>query len=152
MQNHWLQNGFDLQHLQYAFLDADANDPKGMSVLCRHSFDGNSFVTARSALKCLANVMLLEASTRQIFVDLGYAPKAVERLKVLPLQRQGLAAVAKTEQHDNREDEFLASRLLFLCTYDTNLDFDGLFAHDQLADIINSVGRGSPKPKQISRK
>jgi hypothetical protein len=92
---------------------------KGVSVLCRHSFEGNSPKTARAALKCLANVMLLEASTRQMFVDLGFAPKAAEKLK-----------------SDDREDEFLASRLLFLCTYDTNLNFDELFENNALAEGI----------------
>ena len=53
-----------------------------MLMLCKHSFDGNSLTTGREALKCLANVMLLKASTRQIFVDLGYAPKAADLLKV----------------------------------------------------------------------
>ena len=51
-------------------------------MLCGHSFDGNSLITARSALKCLANIMLLEPKTRQMFADLGYASKAAERLKV----------------------------------------------------------------------
>lgn len=51
-------------------------------MLSRHSFDGNSLTTARVALKCLANVMLLEAKTRQMFADSGYAHEAVERLKV----------------------------------------------------------------------
>ena len=33
-------------------------------------------------MKCLANIMLLDKATRQIFVDLGYAPKAADRLRV----------------------------------------------------------------------
>lgn len=39
-------------------------------------------VTSREASKCLANVLLLESKTRQIFVDLGYPTKAAQRLKV----------------------------------------------------------------------
>ncbi len=39
-------------------------------------------VTSREAAKCLANVLLLEGKTRQIFVDLGYFIKAAQRLKV----------------------------------------------------------------------
>ncbi|MCJ1477990.1 hypothetical protein MMC13_006665 [Lambiella insularis] len=98
-----------------------ANVCQGINILCQHSFKGNSLVTARSALKCLANVMLLEPSTRQKFVDLGWAPKAAERIK-----------------NDNRDDEFLGSRLLFLTTYETNLDFEDLFENHQLAESINT--------------
>ncbi|MCJ1245087.1 hypothetical protein MMC30_002288 [Trapelia coarctata] len=65
--------------------------------------------------------MLLAAPTRQMFVDIDYAPKAAERLK-----------------NDNREDELLASRLLFLTTYDTNLDFEEIFTHYHLAENINT--------------
>ena len=46
-------------------------------------------------------------------------------------------------QHDNRDDEFLGSRLLFLCTYDTKLDFDELFANNDLADSIDNVSGSS---------
>lgn len=42
-------------------------------------------------------------------------------------------------QVDNRDDEFLISRILFLMTYDTNLDFDKLNADHQVADSINKV-------------
>ncbi|KAL8941020.1 MAG: hypothetical protein Q9211_001996 [Gyalolechia sp. 1 TL-2023] len=45
------------------------------------NFDGNSMVTSREASKCLANVLLLEGKTRQMFVDLGYPAKAAQRLK-----------------------------------------------------------------------
>ena len=55
---------------------------QGVRTLCQHGFDGNSLHTGRLALRCLANVMLLKPETRQIFVDLGYAPKAAECLKV----------------------------------------------------------------------
>jgi hypothetical protein len=43
-------------------------------------------------------------------------------------------------QSDNREDELLASRLLFLCTYGTKLDFTELFNKNDLADGISIVG------------
>ncbi|MCJ1288860.1 hypothetical protein MMC34_000391 [Xylographa carneopallida] len=114
-----------LEELKVHTRSIDDADPilttRGINVLCQHSFKGNSLTTARGALKCLANVMLLDPSTRQIFVVLGYAPKAAERLK-----------------NDNREDEFLASRLLFLTTYETNLDFEDLFENHQLAESINT--------------
>lgn len=41
-------------------------------------------LTSREASKCLANILLLESKTRQIFVDLGYPAKAAQRLKVRP--------------------------------------------------------------------
>ncbi|KAI4246519.1 MAG: hypothetical protein L6R40_001882 [Gallowayella cf. fulva] len=89
-------------------------------------------VTSREAAKCLANVLLLESKTRQIFVDLGYPVKAAQRLK-----------------NDNREDELLNSRILFFMTYDTTLDFSKLFDECQLAESIhlNIVRHSKNYPK-----
>ena len=42
-------------------------------------------------------------------------------------------------QNDNRDDEFLISRILFLMTYDTNLDYEKLVAAHQLAESVNQV-------------
>ncbi|KAL8738381.1 MAG: hypothetical protein Q9181_000803 [Wetmoreana brouardii] len=56
-----------------------------------------------------------------MFADLGYAAKAAQRLK-----------------NDNREDELLNSRILFLMTYNTTLDFGELFDDYQLAESINA--------------
>ncbi|KAI4274318.1 MAG: hypothetical protein LQ337_004012 [Flavoplaca oasis] len=94
--------------------------PQGVKTLSRHSFDSNSLVTSREAAKCLANVLLLESKTRQMFVDLGYPVKAAQRLK-----------------NDNKEDELLNTRILFLITYDTAFDFSELFDEYQLAESIN---------------
>lgn len=58
--------------------------------------------------------------SRQIFVDLEYAPKAAERLKI-----------------DSRDDEFLISRILFLLTYDTHCDFKLLVSEHHLTESIN---------------
>lgn len=63
--------------------------------------------------------MLLKPATRQIFVDLKYESKACSRLK-----------------HDNRDDEFLVSRILFLTTYDTNIDIEALIDKHHLAENI----------------
>lgn len=35
------------------------------------------------ALRCLANILLLESRTRQIFVDTGYASAAADLVRVL---------------------------------------------------------------------
>ena len=75
---------------------------------------------SREALRCIANAFLLDEACRQTFVDIGYAPKAAERLKI-----------------DNRDDEFLISRMLFLLTYNTKIDFETLVEQNQLADSIN---------------
>lgn len=76
--------------------------------------------TSREALRCLANALLLNEPCRQTFVDLHYASKAAERLKV-----------------DSRDDEFLISRILFLLTYNTNVDFDMLEGKHELSQSIN---------------
>lgn len=81
--------------------------------------DQQNLDVSREALRCLANAFLLHEPSRQVFVDLGYAPKVAERLKV-----------------DHRDDEFLASRILFLLTYNTNLDFEELINQHQLAESV----------------
>lgn len=115
---------------------------QAIETLSRHSFEGNSLTTSREALRCLANTFLLQPPTRQLFVDGGYATKATERLKVGAASKI-LAEARNTGlmmgQVDNRDDEFLISRILFLMTYDTTLDFDQLNAEHQLADSINKV-------------
>jgi hypothetical protein len=63
--------------------------------------------------------MLLKPATRQIFVDLHYESKACSRLK-----------------NDNRDDEFLISRILFLTTYNTKIDIEALIDQHHLAEII----------------
>lgn len=55
-----------------------------------------------------------------MLVDMDHAPKLAERLKI-----------------DHRDDEFLVSRILFLLTYSTKLDFEPLIDNHQLADSIN---------------
>lgn len=90
-------------------------------MLSRYGLDQKASLPAsREALRCLANAFLLNESSRQIFVDLGYPSKAAERLKA-----------------DDRDDEFLISRILFLLTYGTNLDFEPLLNEHQLIESIN---------------
>ena len=92
-------------------------------MLSRYGFDSKEAKSAsmsQEALRCLANAFLLNESCRQIFVNTGYAPKAAKRLRA-----------------DDRDDEFLVSRILFLLTYNTRLDFEELVQQEQLADSIN---------------
>lgn len=44
-------------------------------------------------------------------------------------------------QTDNSEDEMVTSRILFLSTYDTNLDFEGLIKNHTLGENVNYVRR-----------
>jgi hypothetical protein len=69
--------------------------------------------------------MLLKADTRQTFLDLGYESKACNKLK-----------------NDNRDDEFLVSRIIFLTTYNTNVDIEKLIDQYHLAEnICINIGR-----------
>jgi Guanine nucleotide exchange factor synembryn len=93
----------------------------GIEVLVKHGLEKASSSTSLEALRCLANAMLLEPKTRQIFVDLGYVGQLAERLKI-----------------QDSDNEFLVSRILFLTTYETRLDFDLLFEKHSLGKSINS--------------
>ncbi|ODH19887.1 hypothetical protein ACO22_06057 [Paracoccidioides brasiliensis] len=85
-------------------LNADAiYSREGIRILAHYGFEGRSPAISREALRCLANALLLEKDMRQIFVDLGHGPDVAEKLK-----------------EENSDDEFLASRLLFLSTYDSS--------------------------------
>lgn len=70
-------------------------------------------------MRCLCNALFLKPEARQIFVDLDYGAKACNRL-----------------QNDNRDDEFLVSRLIFLTTYGTSVDLGTLITQHQLAETV----------------
>ncbi|KAK6065049.1 Synembryn-like protein C3E7.04c [Seiridium cupressi] len=91
---------------------------RGIETLARHAFNSPSSTTSRNALRCLCNALLLQAETRQIFVDLRYESKACQKLK-----------------NDNRDDEFLVSRIIFLTTY-ANTDLHDLVDKHHIADSI----------------
>ncbi|KAK3711441.1 hypothetical protein LTR37_009620 [Vermiconidia calcicola] len=96
---------------------------RGITVLSKYGLepkDSKSLPASREALRCLANAFLLNEPCRQAFVDSGYAPKAADRLKT-----------------DDRDDEFLISRILFLLTYNTKIDFEQLVKQNQLVESIN---------------
>ncbi|KAI4841885.1 hypothetical protein E4T44_07626 [Aureobasidium sp. EXF-8845] len=91
---------------------------QAVSVFCRYGFDGVfPSLAAHTALRCLCNILLLAEPLRQTFVDGGYPRKALERMKKF-------------------DDSFIPARLLFYCTYGTNLDFDNLFCDFELAETI----------------
>jgi len=100
--------------------DAEAIYSKtGITVLSRYAFGGYPSQASQEALRCIANALLLAARLRQVFVDNGSAEKAVHFLR-------------------NADDnyEFLVCRILFLLTYETNLDFGKLLLSESLAENI----------------
>ena len=69
--------------------------------------------------------MLLKENTRQIFIDLGCAEKACDKLC-----------------SDSRDDEFLLSRILLLTTYGTSVKLERLIDQNHLAEnICTNLGR-----------
>ncbi|KAK4153272.1 guanine nucleotide exchange factor synembryn-like protein [Chaetomidium leptoderma] len=98
---------------------------EGIETLTKFAFDSTSDTTSRNALRVLCNALFLKPETRQVFVDLGYEPKACGKLK-----------------NDNRDDEFLISRLILLTTYGTSVDLPKLIEQHQLADsIVQNLSR-----------
>ncbi|KAL9135156.1 MAG: hypothetical protein Q9175_003651 [Cornicularia normoerica] len=95
--------------------DAALFAQEGVETLCFYAFESSDLedVSSRVALKCIANILLLESRTRQTFVQEGNAIK------------------------DSQEHELLCSRILFLLTYDTTYNFDNLFDDFSLADKIH---------------
>ncbi|KAI0468429.1 guanine nucleotide exchange factor [Xylaria cf. heliscus] len=91
----------------------------GIEMLTRHAFNSPSSTTSRNALRCLCNALLLKQECRQMFVDLGYEAKACDKLK-----------------NDSRDDEFLVSRIVFLTTYDTNINLEQLIDKYSLAESL----------------
>ncbi|KAJ5300976.1 uncharacterized protein N7443_005978 [Penicillium atrosanguineum] len=92
----------------------------GIGILARYGVEGESVDVRRAALRCVANALLLDSKMRQVFVNTGLAGRLAERLKV-----------------DNSEDEMVTSRILFLSTYDSNLDFEVLIKKHALGDNVN---------------
>ncbi|KAL2199057.1 guanine nucleotide exchange factor synembryn-like protein [Corynascus similis CBS 632.67] len=118
-----------LEELKLYGRDPSYADPiftrEGIETLTKFAFDSSSDTTSRHALRVLCNALFLKSETRQIFVNLGYEAKACERLK-----------------NDNRDDEFLVSRLILLTTYGTSIDLPKLIEEHQLADsIIQNLAR-----------
>lgn len=98
---------------------------QGIETLTKHAFNSPSNTTSRNAMRCLANAMLIKPNTRQSFVDLGYEAKACNKLK-----------------NDNRDDEFLVSRIIFLTTYGTKIDLRALVDQHGLAEtIVHNLSR-----------
>ncbi|KAB2110822.1 hypothetical protein AG0111_0g1320 [Alternaria gaisen] len=115
-----------LEQLKVYGRSVDNSDPifteDGLRTLGHHAFDGETSSAAQEALRCIANALLLQPKTRQILVNLGHGPHAAEKLK-----------------EDSIDTEFLAARILFLTTYNANLDYAQLVRENQLVDSINAA-------------
>ncbi|KAI4722638.1 hypothetical protein E4T48_01137 [Aureobasidium sp. EXF-10727] len=92
---------------------------KGVATLSEYGFDVAELAVSQEALRCLANAMLLQEAPRQYLLDLGYGDKAAQRLR-----------------NDDRDDEFLVSRIIFLLTYKTTVDLRELVEKHELASSI----------------
>lgn len=90
-------------------------------------------------MRCLANAMFLNVASRQTFIDLEYSGKATERLKVCPIVSSHGGLLLTEVQNDDRDDEFLASRIIFFATYTGKLDIPTLVDRHGLSDSIIKV-------------
>ncbi|KAK1755223.1 guanine nucleotide exchange factor [Echria macrotheca] len=118
-----------LEELKIYGRDPRNSDPiftrRGIETLTKHAFNNPSTTTSRNALRVLCNALLLKPETRQIFVDIVPEAKACSQLK-----------------NDNRDDEFLISRLIFLTTYGTNIDLQKLIdQHGLAASVVGNLAR-----------
>lgn len=112
---------------------------QGMSALSKYAFDVQDLGVAREASRCLANAMLLKEGPRQIFIDLGYVDKAVKRLEVEYITYLLCVPSLTKSKNDDRDDEFLLSRIIFLLTYTTAVDWTRLIEEQSLAKSICRV-------------
>ncbi|KAJ5675474.1 hypothetical protein N7462_008371 [Penicillium macrosclerotiorum] len=92
----------------------------GIGILAQYGVEGETPDVRRAALRCIANALLLDAKMRQLFADTGFGGKLAQRLKT-----------------DNSEDEMVISRILFLSTYDSTMDFEILIKNHSLGDNVN---------------
>ena len=94
---------------------------------------------SREALRCLANAMLLKPSTRQTLVDFNYGGRIAEMLQVRFSWSSIDCRASNLDKANGNEDEFLCSRILFLLTYGTSVDFQELILKHKLAQSVNEV-------------
>lgn len=111
---------------------------QGIGILGAIGFDFGPPPVSREALRCLANALLLRPSTRQLLVNLNYGRKAAVKLQVEAFFLCS-SAISNTQQTERNDDEFICSRIVFLLTYETDLDFEELVLKYNLAEAINKV-------------
>lgn len=96
----------------------------GLRTLAQIAFDTDNGSEAREASsleagRVIANALLLQPTTQQIFVDLGY-----------------VARLVKFYSQSSASHEFVGARILFLLTYQSSVDFDELVEHQRLVRHI----------------
>lgn len=95
----------------------------GLQVLAETAFASGSQTRPRSSLaaaKIIANALLLQDSTQQVFAELGYGKEVVDLYA-----------------HQDAEHEFVGARILFLLTYKSKLDFVALIEGRDLLESAN---------------
>lgn len=92
----------------------------GIETLSKYVFGDYPPEASHEASRCVANALLLSPALRQVSVDLGLPARAADRLCI-----------------PNDDDEFLMSRLLFLSSYQTDLDLDTIIEEHHLAENID---------------
>lgn len=112
-----------------------ARDPKnapciyrsgGLRVLARIAFDlrdgtGAHEDSSLEAARIIANALLLQPATQQMFADLGY-----------------IASLVRFYSQSSANHEFVGGRILFLLTYQSNVEFDELVDNQGLVKHIDS--------------
>lgn len=101
--------GRDVNNVKTAYDDA------AIGILGHFAFGGYQRNTAREALRCIANALILVPSTQDALADHGFVSKAAESLSLL-----------------EDDDEFLASRILFLMTYNKSTNTPSLISDHSL--------------------
>jgi hypothetical protein len=101
----------------------------------------------------MANALLLKEPTRQILVNLGYAPQLADKLKACTYCSILTSLHLMSHQSDSIDNEFLCSRILFLLTYKTDLNFETLVTEHGLAENINlAISRHAKRYSQSARR
>ena len=104
----------------------------GVLVIGYYGFGTFPRTTAREALRCLANALLLFPDTQKKLAALDLQLKASDDLHL-----------------QNDEDEFILSRILFLMTYSKAIDFGGLIdSHDLAINIKSHIHRHAGSQSQ----
>lgn len=102
-----------------------AYDASAVKTLGHYAFGEYPRQVAREALRCIANALILVPATQDAFANSGYVPKAAESMSLL-----------------DDDDEFLASRILFLMTYNKSTNVPKLVTdHDLPSKILVHIDR-----------
>ncbi|KAJ6116197.1 hypothetical protein N7523_005536 [Penicillium sp. IBT 18751x] len=91
-----------------------------LDLLCDHGFEKAPSPASRIALRCVCNLLLLSEPARQLFVNGKRVAQAINVMK-----------------SEHSEDQLVASRLLLLCTYGTDLNVDDLVRSSDIVSLIH---------------